>query len=129
MPTATICLDCNRLYTTTNQRQTKGRCPTCYPNYTKRQPRGTHHNTPTRQLRTRLYNTTKWRQTRQHILNRDGSCTKCGTHHNLQVHHIHSITDAPERAFDHDNLTTLCRTCHARESNATKRQRRARTHG
>lgn len=127
MPTTRICLDCNHLYTPpTNGQHTNGRCPTCHPHYIARQPRGKHHDTPQRRLRTAFYRSTKWKRTRQQIIQRDGRCTTCGTYDHLQVHHITSITDAPDLALDPANLTTLCSTCHARESNTTKRKRDAR---
>lgn len=128
MPTTRICLDCNHLYTPPTNPQTKhkNRCPNCYPAYLKRQPRGTHHNTPTRRHRAAFYSSTKWKRARQAALNRDATCTQCGTTQNLQVHHLTSLTEAPELALDLDNLATLCASCHAKQSNATKRQRRTR---
>lgn len=128
MPTTRICLDCNHLYTPpTNGTTTHGRCPNCHPAHMKHRPRGNHHDTPQRRLRTTFYRSNKWKRTREHIIRRDGQCTSCGTHDHLQVHHIISITDAPHLALDPDNLTTLCSTCHARESNTTKRERGAHT--
>lgn len=32
------------------------------------------------------------------------------------MHHVKRVKDAPELAFDIDNLKTLCRACHARET-------------
>jgi 5-methylcytosine-specific restriction protein A len=123
MPTARICLDCNRLYTPPPNTNTHSRCQNCHPHYLKRKPRGTHHNTPQRQHTTRFYTSTAWRKTRTTARNRDQQCTNCGTTNNLTVHHIIPIKQAPHLALHLDNLTTLCRSCHAHKSNQTRRAR------
>jgi hypothetical protein len=40
------------------------------------------------------------------------TCQYCGSHLNLQSHHILGITQYPERIFDLDNGITLCFDCH-----------------
>lgn len=54
-----------------------------------------------------------WRST---VFKRDGhACILCGKStgkSQLQAHHIHRWTDAPELRLDPDNGVTLCRTCH-----------------
>lgn len=123
MPTTGICLDCNHLYTPpTNNTPALGRCPKCRAQYIARKPRGKHHQTPSRQLAQRFYTSTAWRRTRDQIRKRDAACTQCGNTTHLTVHHIISIKDAPELALDHGNLTTLCRSCHGRHENQTKRR-------
>jgi len=124
MPTATICLDCNRLYTPEKNTRTYSRCPNCRPAYKARQPRGTHNPTPTRQLANRFYTSTAWRKARNTARQRDAACTQCGTTTHLTVHHIIPIKQAPHRALDPDNLTTLCTTCHAHTSNKQRRHAR-----
>jgi 5-methylcytosine-specific restriction endonuclease McrA len=39
-------------------------------------------------------------------------CVKCGARHRLEVDHIQPVRDAPERAFELDNLQVLCGACH-----------------
>lgn len=62
-------------------------------------------------LRRLHYSATPWRRTSEAIICRDGACTACGSQVALVVHHIVpwavSQDDSPE------NLTTLCRSCHA----------------
>lgn len=36
------------------------------------------------------------------------SCTACGGTEHLEVHHVESVRDCPERELDPDNLQTLC---------------------
>lgn len=66
----------------------------------------------------KILHTQKWRDTRIKVLQRDnGMCVKCYknkkiTRKNLQVHHIIKRTTDISRAFDLDNLVTVCRDCH-----------------
>lgn len=60
-----------------------------------------------------IIRTPRWKALRFLALRRDGfRCVKCGTRGRLEVDHIESVRDAPERAFDLDNLQSLCPTCH-----------------
>lgn len=51
----------------------------------------------------------RWAALRFLALRRDGfQCVQCGARGRLEVDHIAPVRDAPERAFDLDNLQTLC---------------------
>ena len=58
--------------------------------------------------------TSNWRNIRDEILERDGyQCTVCGSHSNLDVHHIE-----PRRKGGQDvpeNLITMCEECHVKQ--------------
>jgi len=55
----------------------------------------------------------RWAAVRLLALRRDGfACVKCGARGRLEVDHVISVRDAPERAFDLSNLQSLCPTCH-----------------
>ena len=58
-----------------------------------------------------------WGGIKSLALKRDeNKCRKCGTEHQLEVHHKKPIyKGGPE--FDIDNCITLCHTCHVREHN------------
>ncbi|GLI93947.1 phage major capsid protein [Methylocystis echinoides] len=61
-----------------------------------------------------FYTSKRWARVRFLALRRDGfACVKCGSRTRLEIDHIEAIRKAPERAFDLDNLQTLCRDCHA----------------
>ena len=50
---------------------------------------------------------------KQKVRERDGNrCQKCGTRHNLTVHHVESKMKHPELIDKLDNLITLCDSCH-----------------
>lgn len=61
------------------------------------------------------YDRRTWREIRELILKRDNyTCTKCGaTDKQLHVHHL--IRRKARGGENPENLTTLCRTCHAIE--------------
>lgn len=51
--------------------------------------------------------------TRLMVLKRDGNqCQKCGSCHNLEVHHIEGVAQEPMVANDLDNCMTVCHNCH-----------------
>lgn len=55
----------------------------------------------------------RWQALRFLALRRDGfKCVACGARGRLEVDHIAPVRDAPERAFDLDNLQSLCPACH-----------------
>lgn len=55
----------------------------------------------------------RWKALRLRALRRDGfRCVKCSARGRLEVDHVVSVRDAPERAFDLNNLQSLCPTCH-----------------
>ena len=64
-------------------------------------------------------NTPEYKNWRITVFERDGyKCTKCGTHKDIQAHHIISWADTNDRRhlrFDQENGITLCRSCHLDE--------------
>ncbi len=59
----------------------------------------------------------RWKFLRKVAKDRDGwKCVKCEYRGRLEVDHIKSVRDAPELAFDLDNLQSLCRRCHSRKT-------------
>lgn len=77
-----------------------------------------------------LYNTTRWRELRRKILERDGNvCRRCGASvSRLQVDHIVNHNGNEDLFYDENNLQVLCPTCHAekcyRESSEKASKRR-----
>lgn len=60
-----------------------------------------------------IIRTARWKALRLLALRRDGHrCVKCSARGRLEVDHVVSVRDAPERAFDLDNLQSLCPVCH-----------------
>lgn len=61
--------------------------------------------------------TKRWKALRLLALRRDGfACVQCSARGRLEVDHIVSVRDAPERAFDLDNTQSLCPACHTRKT-------------
>ena len=59
----------------------------------------------------------QWTRLRLQVLRRDGfRCVVCAAGGRLEVDHIEAVRRAPERAFDPDNLQSLCPSCHARKT-------------
>lgn len=63
------------------------------------------------------YTTTRWRTKRAFILKRDGyMCQECKKYGKrveaTTVHHIKTVEEHPELAFDNKNLISLCAKCH-----------------
>ena len=57
--------------------------------------------------------TSNHREWRRKVLERDHhTCLRCGSHENLEVHHVIKWADAPELRFDVSNGATLCHECH-----------------
>ena len=54
----------------------------------------------------------KWKTVRNNHLNKQTHCQACGTHKNLQVHHIIPVSIDKTKELDYNNLITLCKTCH-----------------
>lgn len=64
-------------------------------------------------------NTKRWRLFRWSILERDGfRCVQCGARGRLEVDHIIPVRDAPDRAYDPENLQSLCPRCHGQKTNS-----------
>lgn len=65
-----------------------------------------------------VYSTKRWAQVRFLALRRDAfKCVKCDARGRLEVDHVESIRRAPERAYDLDNLQSLCTSCHSIKTN------------
>jgi 5-methylcytosine-specific restriction endonuclease McrA len=59
----------------------------------------------------------RWPALRQAALRRDDyRCRSCAARGRLEVDHVRPVRDAPELAFDLDNLQCLCGPCHARKT-------------
>ena len=71
------------------------------------------------------YSTKAWAQTRAAQLSDEPLCRMCkqiGTLTSAEVvDHIVPVNEAPERAFDPDNLQSLCKRCHDRYKQAQER--------
>lgn len=66
-----------------------------------------------------VYSTKRWERLRFLAKRRDGfACVKCGALAALECDHVVSIRRAPERAYDLENLQTLCISCHSAKTNA-----------
>ncbi len=68
--------------------------------------------------RNKVLTTTKWRNFRKGIIQRDGAvCQRCLikynmiTSSNLEVHHIKPRINYPELTFERSNCVTLCKQC------------------
>lgn len=60
-----------------------------------------------------VYKDKRWAALRTMAKRRDGwACVKCGSKYRLEVDHIERVLTAPEKAFDLNNLQTLCGPCH-----------------
>ncbi|MBC1615319.1 HNH endonuclease [Listeria booriae] len=67
-----------------------------------------------------IYKTSRWAKTRKAVLARDYHlCQECKRRGIIQqgntVHHIIEVRDDMTKAYDLDNLETVCRSCHNRE--------------
>lgn len=81
------------------------------------QPKTTGKKTIPR-VRTREDETPGYFAWRTRVLKRDGfTCVKCGSHENLQVHHLWGYNENPELAIVDDNGVTLCKDCHEQYHN------------
>lgn len=64
-----------------------------------------------------FYSSKRWARARFLAKRRDGfACVKCGSCHRLECHHVKPVRTHPELVFDLSNLLTLCRDCHAIET-------------
>ncbi len=61
--------------------------------------------------------TARWKALRLQALRRDGfQCVQCGARGRLEVDHIAPVRNAPDQAFNLDNLQALCAPCHSRKT-------------
>ena len=63
------------------------------------------------------YDSARWAAVRARVLRRDGyRCRDCARYGRItdavEVHHIIHADDDPGRAYDMDNLISLCKACH-----------------
>ena len=64
-----------------------------------------------------VYRSARWQALRLAAKRRDDfKCTGCGARGRLEVHHKISVRQAPDLAFDLGNLTSLCPSCHSRQT-------------
>ncbi|HEY8067074.1 MAG TPA: HNH endonuclease [Methylosinus sp.] len=64
-----------------------------------------------------IYSSKRWERARFLTKRRDGfKCAQCGSRERLEVHHLRPVRERPDLAFDLVNLKTLCRACHAAET-------------
>jgi 5-methylcytosine-specific restriction endonuclease McrA len=64
-----------------------------------------------------FYSSKRWARVRFLAKRRDGfKCVKCGSRNKLECHHVKPVRERPDLAFELDNLQTLCRDCHAVET-------------
>ncbi len=61
----------------------------------------------------RVYHWLKYHR-QEIIAQKGGACTDCGATQKLHVHHIQPVRERPDLAYDADNMTLLCATCHTR---------------
>lgn len=60
----------------------------------------------------RIRKLAKFARARTRMLERDGFTCQICYESGLDAHHIHPIRTHPEKAYDIDNLITLCKKCH-----------------
>jgi len=60
-----------------------------------------------------IKNDPRWKEAKRLCHERDGwACVECDETDQLEADHIVRLAEAPELAFDLDNLQTLCESCH-----------------
>lgn len=78
--------------------------------------------------RKRIYCSARWKRLRRHILNQGPLCVACEAKGRVvaahAIDHIVPVQDAPERAYDEDNLQPLCHACHNAKTFGEITQRR-----
>ncbi len=67
-----------------------------------------------------FYSQDKWVRVRANALRRDGYiCQECKKYGKItaatHVHHIEHLEDRPDRAYDMNNLISLCLSCHNKQ--------------
>lgn len=59
------------------------------------------------------HDSNEYKQWRSQVYQRDNyKCTKCGSKHKINAHHIYSWSNYPELRYDIKNGVTLCEECH-----------------
>lgn len=62
-----------------------------------------------------FYNGKHWLRCRAGYIASHPLCSECESGYHVQVHHIKDRRLFPELQYDHDNLKSLCRSCHMAE--------------
>ena len=70
----------------------------------------------------KIYNSKEWKVLRQEMIYLKPACP-CGQGAEV-VHHLIPIEQAPDRAYDKDNLLPLCKNCHDRLTMIDRSKRR-----
>jgi len=65
-----------------------------------------------RDVGTKKKRSSQWHKVEQKFLDDNPFCAACGTHNELQVHHIKPFHLYPELELDPNNLITLCMDTH-----------------
>lgn len=80
----------------------------------------------TRRKDRQFYKRKRWESVRSAKLNRTPLCEDCWERGRVtpatEVHHVVERKVDPSRAYDLGNLQSLCKRCHARRSNAERRE-------
>ena len=80
---------------------------------THRPNRGTYKPVGNRAIARKLRNTRRWQKLSRMFRSEYPLCWGCGAA-GEQVHHIIGIAEAPDLAYDWDNLATVCTGCHSK---------------
>ena len=93
-----------------------GRCAKC-----RRKKQRQEDSEPARKEAKRFYNSERWRRTSNRYKEAHPLCERCLAKGfwdapSEETHHIKSLREHPELAFDWDNLEALCKTCHGKEA-------------
>ena len=49
---------------------------------------------------------------KEFLHNANYECQRCGSHHKLELHHIVTVAENPDLAYDKNNIEVLCKSCH-----------------
>ena len=92
-----------------------GRCE----KHTKQQRRQ-HEGSAERLADQAFYNRARWKRVRSVKLGRDPLCEECLRHNRTtvatEVHHMQPRKDRPDQAYTLDNLESLCKPCHSKQT-------------
>ena len=89
---------------------------------------------PALKFRRKIYNSKRWKLTRNFVLDSNPFCVSCESKYSkvvraVDVDHIINLTDIflsgnHEKAFDTDNLQGLCKLCHGLKTAEDKAKRK-----
>lgn len=69
---------------------------------------------PDRKADKAFYSSQRWRKFRQYMLNLEPMCRQCKTAVAVHLHHEQPRKTHEHLAFDENNVTPLCLSCHSR---------------